>query len=244
MYKVPIIAIAFMVAACGGSGGSRPDTTGQGSTLVISSGTPPTDDSGDTMDEDERIPDATESTSPEEFVEQFAVALPGFDCRTHYGSGTDCDLYTVDAFDIDNLPTYQISALPPRTRSSDGLHMPVYHDHEQLYGIGVTIPPEHRRVFVGLDQAPDELPSVSTRGTTAIGFGTLDDGIDRPTLEAFIAESLPSDTVRWETTPTVHISRSLEPEQTNWVIAAVELVNATLPPNARMRIGEPNRPVS
>lgn len=190
-------------------------------------------------------PEPEPETDPEPNAtqaERLPFPLPGFNCPDHYGEGTHCDLYSEDAFDIDNIPTFNIDALPLRDASSDGRHMPVYHDHSQLYGIGVHDWGEHRRIFVGTDRGEDlgqYLPLAGERGETLIRHGVHADGVRRSTLTAYLAESMGAAVVRYETPPVIRIDGSPTALEINHIVNAVELVNAALPKESRMRIGTP-----
>ncbi len=218
MIRASILAVfvaAFSLTSCGGGGHSNGDPEGHHRPVIS---------------------DPAPEPEPETMWLLFPVA--GFNCPDHYGEGTNCDLYQEDAFEPDNIPTYNLDALPQRGRDDEGLHQPVYHDHSQLYGIGVHDFDEHRRIFVGLDIAPEQLPDAGQRGMTQIGYGMMDDGVDRAALEAYLTEALDASVVRWESAPVVELSPSLSAKEVNWVVAAVELVNAALPPDTRMRVGE------
>ncbi|MDE0208085.1 MAG: hypothetical protein OXP66_18870 [Candidatus Tectomicrobia bacterium] len=175
-----------------------------------------------------------------EIAEGYLFPLVGFNCLDHYGEGTNCDLYQPDAFDPDNIPTYNIDALPQRTRNDDGRHLPVYHDHSQLYGIGVHDFDEHRRIFVGTDRGDGIccIPAAGARSATKLRYGTVADGVGSTELRSYLTESLGTTAKRYETAPTVRIVGSPSAKEVNWIVAAVELVNAALPSDARMRLGD------
>ncbi len=214
-----LAAVNFTLAACGGGGGGgKPASPG-------SMMQPP----------NKPVPDQ---------IERLDFPLAGFNCLDHYGEGTDCDAYSPDGFDRDNIPTYQTDALPKRTRGDDGLHMPIYHDHSQLFGIGVhDWGDNQRRIFVGADRGESisRIPTAGTRGNTAVRHGVVSDGASSSELRSYLSESLGSSATRWETAPTVRITGSPDGQSTgdqvNWAVAAVELINAALPEDARMRIG-------
>ena len=166
--------------------------------------------------------------------------LAGFNCPDHYGEGTDCDAYQLDQFDPDNVPTYNLDALPQRGTNDEGRHQPVYHDHSQLYGIGVHDWGDNpRRIFVGTDlgDGVGRAPEVAARGATRIRHGMVADGVAADMLQAYLTESLGTAAQRWATPPTVNIAGTASAKERNWIIAAVELVNSALPVNARMRVG-------
>ncbi len=215
---VAAVASALVLTACGGGGGGGAA------------------DSPSSM---------TQQPPPVVDVDRLDFPLTGFKCSDHYGEGTDCDLYRQDTFAQDNIPTYQIDALPKRTRESDGQHMPVYHDDSQLFGIGVHDWGENqRRIFVGADrgESVSAIPTVGTWGTTAIRYGSIRDGAKVTELRAYLSDMLEPKVERYETAPTVHITGSPDAlstaDQVNWVVAAVELVNTALPPHARMTVAD------
>lgn len=175
-------------------------------------------------------------------IERLPFPLPGFNCPDHYGKGTNCDAYSEDSFDIDNIPTFNVDALPVRDATSDGRHMPIYHDHSQLYGIGVHDWGDYRRIFVGTDRGADLnqcLPLAGEREGALIRYGMHADGVQRSTLTAYLAESMGATVLRHETPPVVRIDGSPTALEVNHIVNALELVNAALPPEARMRIGTP-----
>ena len=212
-YIVTSLLIAlFMLTACGGG-----------------------DDESDTIPMPEP---EIEQPYPEPEPEDRRLPFPfqGFDCPTSYGEGYHCDLYSPDVFDVDNLPTYWIDSLPRQDSTADAQQMPIYHDHEQLYGIGVTIPEQHRRLMVGVDQG--DLAGLSVTGEygdTEIRLGTLNDGAGMEAVAAFLAEA---DGQRYQAAPKVRLIGPATPDETNRFVAAVQLVNAALPIRAKMRIVE------
>ncbi len=176
----------------------------------------------------------TNSAPPLEFP------LAGFNCLDHYGEGTDCDAYAKVNFDPDNIPTYNIDALPQRTRDDDGRHMPVYHDHSQLFGIGVHDWGDNpRRIFVGTDrgESVSRIPVAGERGATKLRHGTVVDGVATAELRNYLAESLGTAAHRWSAAPAISIAGQPDAKQRNWITAAVELVNAALPTDAKMTVG-------
>ena len=188
----------------------------------------------------ELLDESGAGTTPAPVGDSLPFPLAAFNCPDHYGEGTDCDLYAEDAFDPDNIPTYNHDALPNRARDDDGLHMPIYHDHSQLYGIGVhDWGDNQRRIFVGTDRGEsiENLPAAGERGATRLRHGTVADGVASTELRAFLTETVGPRVTRYEDAPVVHIAGLTTANQRNWVTAAVELVNAALPPDARMRIG-------
>ena len=228
MLRTTIIT-AFLIAflnGCGGGGGNAP--------IVTTLGIDPVEPEPEPEPEPEQ-----EAVEPEpETITAFALAA--FRCQEHYGEGFDCDSYSRDAFDQDNIPTYNIDTLPARTRNESGLHQPIYHDHSQLYGIGVHDWDEYRRIFVGLDIAPENLPVVTTRREIKIGHGVVNDGVDKATLASYLSEAVGETAVRWDVAPSVTLLGQPTQDQINWFHATVELVNATLPESSRMRIVSPS----
>ena len=74
-------------------------------------------------------------------------------------------------------------------------------------------------------------------GATQLRHGTVADGVSTTDLRAYLIESLGTVATRYETAPTVDIAGSPSAQEVNWIVAAVELVNAALPVKARMRVG-------
>ena len=231
-YVVAFLA-TLSFAACGGGGGNSPaikdtETDLESDTTEIEMES----DSGLVVPEPN--PDSPSA-------ELLPFPLPGFNCLDHYGEGTDCDAYRIDTFDQDNIPTYQIDALPLRTQGDDGLHMPIYHDHSQLFGIGVhDWGDNQRRIFVGADRGESvgHIPAAGSRGSIKLRHGLLADGVASAQLRAFLVDALGTRAARYETAPAVEILGSPRADEVNWIVAAIELVNAALPTDFRMRIGD------
>ena len=247
LVAVACVAALTVLAACGGGNDDKghpvTDHTGTPSdddNQPVDTGEP--DDPGGGQEPDEPNGVQEPALDPDPAVQLLAFPLAGFNCPDHFGEGYDCDAYTLDTFDPDNIPTYNLDALPKRTTAHDGLRQPVYHDHSQLYGIGVHDWHEHRRIFAGLDRVGESvagLPAAGKRGDVRLKHGSLADGVDRTEFQAYLTESLGPKVVRYETAPTVQIGGTPTADQVNWIVAAVELVNAALPEDVRMRIVDP-----
>ena len=135
---------------------------------------------------------------------------------------------------------FSISELPDQD-PSDARHQPVYHDHNEV-----------SRLFVGIDQGTDsttgytrELPVYERRSGTVIRYGQLDFDPDREEVTAFLADAIEdfSDVKRYTKAPDVRITGPSTQKDRNRVIAAVRLVNASLPPQYKMTVG-PSLPSS
>ena len=135
---------------------------------------------------------------------------------------------------------FSISELPDQD-PSDTRHQPVYHDHQGT-----------QRLFVGIDQGTDyttgytrELPVYERRSGTVIRYGQLDFDPDREEVTAFLADAIEdlSDVKRYTKAPDVRITGPSTQKDRNRVIAAVRLVNASLPPQYKMTVG-PSLPSS
>ena len=131
---------------------------------------------------------------------------------------------------------FSISELPAQD-PSDARHQPVYHDHNEV-----------SRLFVGIDQGTGystgytrELPVYQRRSGTVIRYGQLDFDPDREEVTAFIADAIEdlSDVKRYTKAPDVRITGPSTRKERNRVIAAVRLVNASLPPQFKMTVGPP-----
>ncbi len=124
---------------------------------------------------------------------------------------------------------YGIWALP-NLSAADALHMPVYHDHD---GDG-------RRLFVGIDQGQDRgsrLGVIGARGSTEIRYGKRNDGAGRGAVAGFLDQASAGGVWRFSTPPEVRIIGAASPDEIDWVIRTVQLLNASLPESARLRVG-------
>ena len=126
---------------------------------------------------------------------------------------------------------YGIWALPALS-VADARHMPIYHDHD---GDG-------RRLFVGIDQGAGRtapLAAAGERGGMTIRYGRLNDGAGRRAVADYLTESATGGIERYTRPPMVRVIGAASAEQVDWVIRAVQLVNAALPLDARMTVGAP-----
>ena len=126
---------------------------------------------------------------------------------------------------------YGIWALPDQ-RAADARHMPIYHDHD---GDG-------RRLFVGIDQGAGRtapLGAAGERGGMAIRYGWLNDGAGHRAVADYLAEGVAGRVQRYSIPPEVRVIGVASAAEVNWVIHAVQLVNATLPEGAKMTVGAP-----
>ena len=124
-----VMAAVLTLAVCGVGDDYRPSAGDRHNTATRDG----TGDQGPTEDTADSIVEAEEPDEPERAAELLPFSLPDFNCRDHYDEGTHCNLCQPDAFDAENVLTYQTDALPRRSRDSDGLRMPVYHDHSQFH---------------------------------------------------------------------------------------------------------------
>lgn len=130
---------------------------------------------------------------------------------------------------------FSISELPDQ-ELADARHQPVYHDHQ-----------EHKRLFVGVDQGTDpsnaymkDLPVIDERNGTEIRFGELDYGYSRDYVIEFLGQAINRDVViRYTKAPDVRITGPSTLSDRNRLIAAVRLVNASLPTQYKMTVGPP-----
>ena len=127
---------------------------------------------------------------------------------------------------------------------------------------------EEPLIFVGVDQATNEnwgfldgvqltresvadLPVLSVRSDVVVRYGRIEDGAGAETLNAYFDEvlteaaekylvdpGLQNRALRYETPPVVHLIGHPEPLDVQETIAALQLVNASLPEAARLRMGE------
>ena len=129
------------------------------------------------------------------------------------------------AFPRDGYRRYAIIGLTPQN-PENVQQMPVYHDRENI--------------FVGIDQDIERignLPATGARETTGIRYGQLNDGVGRETLTAYLTEAFAVG-AKQTRNPTVHVIGTASENDINRVATAITLVNASLPPSAKMSMGD------
>lgn len=118
----------------------------------------------------------------------------------------------------------------PRQTAKDAQRAPVYSEFP-LSEDGEHL---HPRLFVGIHQGDENLgllPSVGQRGNTQIRHGQLNDGDGADTVEAYLEAGLLSDgrIRRHASPPVLRINGTVETEDLDFLVRAVQLVNAALP---------------
>ena len=127
----------------------------------------------------------------------------------------------------------------PRPGREEAKHMPVYAN-------GTF---EDAALFVGLYQEPgvEDLPVAGSRSGTAIRHGRVDNGAGRAALAQYLAEAYGPDNEfdgdgivdRYVMPPAVRVIGQANSREIDLVVRAVQLVNAALPENAKLRIEAP-----
>ena len=100
----------------------------------------------------------------------------------------------------------------------------------------------NRRIFVGIEQSPEHvgnLPVVGARGNTEIRYGRLNDGVGRATMSAYLDEAIAGPVIRQASSPEVRLIGAATDSDLQHMAVAVQIVNASLPPEFQIRIGEP-----
>ena len=115
--------------------------------------------------------------------------------------------------------------------------MPVYHDD---YSENLVAPESSykKRFFVGMDQGTEniaELPVVGERGEFDIRHGRLNDGVGGQAVEDYLVGGGALRRSRKE----VRVIGPASATERNRVIAAIQLINAALPEEAKLRVGPP-----
>ena len=95
------------------------------------------------------------------------------------------------------------------------------------------------RLFVGIHQGEDHLgslPSVGQRGHTRIRYGQLNDGVGSSVLKAYLEAGLLSDGLvrRHASPPVLRVNGAANTEELDFIVQAVQLVNAALPTDWRI----------
>ena len=94
----------------------------------------------------------------------------------------------------------------------------------------------------GVDQGADhlgQLPVVGQRGATRVRYGTLDDGVGRDTVVAYLTEA-GAMTARWyDVPPDIRVIGSATARERQLVTETVEAINLSLPPEHRIKLAPP-----
>lgn len=218
---------ALMLVGCGGGGGG--DSVSMTEQPVIG----PVDPEPDPTPEPEPDPTPEPEPAPEPepepvaSVDRLPFPFAAWTCNPQFAH-----IRGACGFDgaVDR-PHFAIFAVPAM-RAEDVKHMPIYHDHDA----------NDRRIFVGIDQGIDHLgnlPSVTARGEFEIRHGTLQDGVGRATIAAYLRDAIPSSVQRYESPPQVRIIGPSTASERQHVTTAIQLVNAALPEGAKITMGAP-----
>ena len=115
---------------------------------------------------------------------------------------------------------------------ADAKRSPVTHDSDG----------NERRVFVGVDQGTEHigaLPVVAHLGDAEIRFGTLDDGAGFSRVSSYLNQAAPGRTI--PSNSRVRVIGASDQTERNRVLAAVRMVNAALPEDAKLEV-DPAQP--
>ena len=133
----------------------------------------------------------------------------------------------------------------PRLTAADAQHMPIYHDTGYGGGLGLEAP--ERRIFVGVDQGSThiaDLTAAGERGDIDVRHGRLNDGVGLATLESYLSHAGAS--ARYSSgsasshhprnPPKIRVVGGASAHDIDSVIRAVQLVNASLPKDAKVAV--------
>ena len=137
--------------------------------------------------------------------------------------------------------------------AADAKHMPVYRDNERLY-VGVDQGAKYIDTFTIQDTGSSDfsihriendlaeaIPVVGERGDIEIRYSSIGDGVGQQVVSAYLEDAIGSSVQRYnyDTPAELRIIGSVTADDAARVIRAVQLVNAALPKNAKIRIGSP-----
>ena len=80
---------------------------------------------------------------------------------------------------------------------------------------------------------------MGTRGDTEIRYGRLNDGMGRATMSAYLDEAIAGPVIRQASSPEVRLIGAVTDSDLQHLAVAVQIVNASLPSEFQIRIGEP-----
>ena len=166
-------------------------------------------------------PPTQRPSEPEPRAENLAFPLEPWTCNPAFS-------HIPGACGDDNRgrPHFGIWALPD-ANIADAKRSPITHDSDG----------NDRRVFVGVDQGTEHigsLPFMGHRGEADIRFGTLNDGAGQAALDRYLSQAAPDRTTR--SSDRVRVIGSASQQDRNRVVAAVRMVNAALPENAKLGV--------
>ncbi len=215
---IAAIVAALTLAACGGGGG------GDNQPVTVAPETPM---EPERPMEPEVDPDPDPDPEPEPRAETLPFPLEPWSCDPALASirgacGGDAGSYREH---------FGIWALPDADRA-DAKRSPISHDSDG----------NDRRVFVGVDQGTEHIgsfPVLMYRGDTEIRFGRLNDGAGQAQVAAYLSQAAPSRTI--SSNNQVRVIGGADQTERNRVLAAVRMVNAALPEDAKLEVA-PQRP--
>ncbi|MCY4497852.1 MAG: hypothetical protein OXC14_11255, partial [Rhodospirillaceae bacterium] len=145
---------------------------------------------------------------------------------------------------------YAIDGLP-RLSPADAQHMPIYRDRNRLL-VGVDQGSQYVDTFTLSDVGSPgfsigriqrdlaaALPVVGTRGDVEVRHGRLSDGVGEDVVSAYLSEAVSGVVQRYSVPPRLRIIGPASADDMDRTIRAVQLVNAALPEEARVRVGAP-----
>ena len=224
-FAASIAAIVLLLAACGGGGGSNEPPQ-------VEPDDPPQTDPE--MGDPQPDPDPEPEPEPEPVVDLLPFPLAGWTGSYPNGGATWFpDGVAVQHYSITDLPAV-----------GDAQHMPVYHDDwaDSRVGAPVDWLPQApgRRIGVGVGQGPGYiggLPTAGRRGDIGLRHGRVSDGAGRAAVSNYLSEALGTSVTRWPAPPEVRLIGTSNATERQRLLAAVQLLNAALPPDARLTTG-------
>ena len=132
------------------------------------------------------------------------------------------------AFPYEGGGQYTIAGLP-RLTENDARQMPVYHDGT--------------RMMVGVDQGNRHLrtlPKTAIRSGVNVHHGYLNDGAGRVTVADYLDDAVGSRVQKYNSPPRIQIIGRTSAGDSDRVIRAVQLLNASMPEHAKVRVAAPS----
>ena len=131
------------------------------------------------------------------------------------------------------------SAIIPRTPSVIPLQAPVHAHQAPTIDFGDTL-----HIGAGVKPEVNQLASVSQDGDMVISSGYVRDGAGREAVVAFLSQFLENKpSLRtWASPPVVRVAEGTTPRQTDYAVQAVQIINAYLPRENRLRFSSAPSP--
>ena len=139
------------------------------------------------------------------------------------------------------------SAVIPRTPSVIPLQAPVHAHQAPTIDFGDTL-----HIGAGVKPEVNQLASVSQDGDMVISSGHMRDGAGREAVIAFLGQFIENSSQLYEDEPSLHtwasppvvrVAEGTTPRQTDYAVQAVQIINAYLPRENRLRFsGVPSPP--